>query len=160
MEWDEIHKAAGSPRVTPMPPICPNCGYNLTGAPRAVCPECGEPFSRKQLISEADRRWWEIRFQRHANQDATFGLILIAIGWLTRGADVLLHLANRSIPIVPTILVVILVAMGLMFGCRVFRLARLPEHAKEALVEKPNLACGVMALISGLALLGSLCVRF
>lgn len=160
MEWEQLNRAVGDPRVTPMPPICPNCGYNLTGAPRAVCPECGEAYSRRQVIREADRKWWEIRFQRDANKDASFGLILIAAGWIVRGLDALGGLRGIHIPIIPTLVVIVLALLGVLLGCRVFRLARLPEHARELLPQQPNVARGIMALISSAALLGSLCVGF
>lgn len=29
-------------------PLCPKCGYDLTGISVAVCPECGEPIPRKR----------------------------------------------------------------------------------------------------------------
>ncbi|GJM26507.1 MAG: hypothetical protein DHS20C16_29220 [Phycisphaerae bacterium] len=31
---------------------CPDCDYNLTGLTDEVCPECGEGFSRQQLLDE------------------------------------------------------------------------------------------------------------
>jgi hypothetical protein len=36
-----------SARITP--PICPRCGYNLTGLSRCRCPECGDEFQLEQL---------------------------------------------------------------------------------------------------------------
>jgi len=156
MEWQELDRAAGSPRVTPMPPMCPTCGYNLTGAPTAVCPECGDTYSRQQVVREADRRFWEIRFHGPVNRDVTYGLLLIAAGWVVRAADVLLGFVGWSLWPIPTIAVLILGVLGLMLGARVFRLARLPEHARELLPEPPNLTRGILALVSGALLLCSL----
>ncbi|GJM26505.1 MAG: hypothetical protein DHS20C16_29200 [Phycisphaerae bacterium] len=31
---------------------CPECEYNLTGLVEDVCPECGRPFDREQLLAE------------------------------------------------------------------------------------------------------------
>jgi rubrerythrin len=32
----------------PTPQTCPNCGYDLWGLPEPRCPECGEPFHRRE----------------------------------------------------------------------------------------------------------------
>ena len=31
-------------------PYCPECGYDLTGATESRCPECGTPFSSKDVL--------------------------------------------------------------------------------------------------------------
>jgi hypothetical protein len=30
--------------------FCPNCDYNLKGLPDEICPECGKPFDREELL--------------------------------------------------------------------------------------------------------------
>ena len=66
-------RAAEGPKGQDEPPLCENCGYNLTGADASgVCPECGEgvadsigpgarpgaPWERRRRIGWV-RAWWE-----------------------------------------------------------------------------------------------------
>ncbi len=37
-------------------PNCPSCGYNLTGLPRDICPECGTSFDLDLLRSDPELR--------------------------------------------------------------------------------------------------------
>src|SRR5690606_10576308 len=47
------------------PPLCPNCGYNLTALTRAICPECGQPFAIVDEVVEVrsftrGQMWWRL----------------------------------------------------------------------------------------------------
>ncbi len=36
---------------------CPNCDYDVRGLTQPRCPECGKPFSTREVAAYKDRRW-------------------------------------------------------------------------------------------------------
>ena len=43
---------------------CPNCDYDVRGLTESRCPECGKPFSTREVAAYKDRRWPPQRFFR------------------------------------------------------------------------------------------------
>lgn len=58
-------------------PVCPACGYDLRGIPDGVCPECGRPFARRQIIDELERNWAAQLAYRNVSPDALLFVLLV-----------------------------------------------------------------------------------
>ena len=43
---------------------CPNCDYDVRGLSESRCPECGKPFSTREVAEYMERRWPPQRFFR------------------------------------------------------------------------------------------------
>ena len=46
--WGLPYFLLSLPVKPPSDPLCPQCGYNLTGLTEPRCPECGQPFDLTQ----------------------------------------------------------------------------------------------------------------
>jgi hypothetical protein len=58
-------------------PLCPRCNYDLRGIPDGVCPECGKPFARRQIIDDLERNWSAQLAYRNVSPDALLFVLLI-----------------------------------------------------------------------------------
>ena len=57
-------------------PLCPTCGYNLTGLVPGRCPECGADFDSVRLYGEADAG---TKAQWHRLQNVIFACLLFVL---------------------------------------------------------------------------------
>jgi hypothetical protein len=134
-----------------LPPICPECGYNLTGLPDNRCPECGYVYSRRDVKRNAQMMINVIRQFRSINEIVTIGLCVgiastaVLLGlWACRyGPLVTMGRILAAFAALPTI--------GL--GLQVFRVKRLPRWAQEFVPLHPSYGKGAIATILGVALL-------
>lgn len=140
----------------PGPPLCPSCGYNLTGLPEPRCPECGSWFSWSQIQRHSRRVFYDQARLKFADQDAAAGLRFVLAAWvglpLAWGLRVYVHL------FLGTMVFLMAVGMGftaLVLGCQVFRVLRLPPAAREQLANPPNQWLGLAVVALAFALLAA-----
>ena len=148
IEEPDLKRMAGNPWIYKLPPVCPECGYNLTGLTSPRCPECGRVFQRKELEQRAREFTAEMQRLKGLNELVGFGLKTAVAGYAFFGMAKLIHL--RSVPSVVGVLTGVVVAS---LGLSVFRARRLPAAMIEELPSPPNYMLGV-----GVAALGILLV--
>jgi len=161
MGWDDLERLMprGHWRF-PLPPTCRKCGYNLTGLPKDRCPECGTPFKWKEVHLRAGRIWATTLRLRHANQDATLGLILSLSGWFVIGFTRLLGI--RLIIQLGGLLALLLAVMAIVLGAQVFNIRRIPHWARSFVSDPaPSQPLGWLVMLLGLTLLaGAVLIPF
>jgi hypothetical protein len=149
--WDELD--ALRPKNdwdVPIPPTCRRCHYFLTGLPEQRCPECGTPFSWKEVRDRSARIWSLTNRLKHANEDAKVGMICAGAGWLQLMIFLVLGVA---LPLA-RLLAAILALMGLILGAQVMNLRRVPKWARVYIGHPPpKVLHGTFALILALTLL-------
>lgn len=152
MSWDELDRLrpSGEWRL-PLPPTCRRCGYILTGLRDLRCPECGTPFSWKEVHKRVGRIWSMTLRLRHANQDATTGLIIVLSGWFALGFA---HLLGSGFLIgIASILSLIAALFGLILGSQVLNLRRIPAWARQYVTNPPpNMYLGSLTMLLALSL--------
>ena len=148
IEEPHLKRMAGDPWIYKLPPICPQCGYNLTGLTSPRCPECGRVFHRKEVEQRARELSHEMLRLKDVNEVPGCGLKVVIGGFVFFGLTKLVGF--KSVPGVVGLLVGVL-AFGL--GLSVFRARRLPSSVIEELPAPPNYMLGL-----GVAALGILLV--
>ena len=134
-----------------LPPICPGCGYNLTGIESARCPECGRPVSWIELRTNARTIYHALRLVEDVNDVVSFGLYL-------GGASLLIVLGCYALGIAVSLARVVgfVLALGALgTGLQAFRVRRFPEWAAEMLKHKPQFgkaACIILLALVTLVL--------
>jgi hypothetical protein len=151
--WDELDqmRPKGDWRI-PLPPTCRKCSYILTGLPEDRCPECGTPFTWKEVRKRASRTWTLTLRLRHANQDATTGIVLGLAGWFVLGFVRLIgwYTAWK----LTTLLAFLVAFLTIVLGSQVLNIRRVPKWARSYAGDPPpSLALGAAAVFLGASLL-------
>jgi hypothetical protein len=93
IEYDELNRLTGARPKSTVAPFCVECGYNLSGAVSAQCPECGTLFDRKRWEELSRLVARRVEQLREANEWANHAMFL-AVGaacaemlcWVGRGS--------------------------------------------------------------------------
>lgn len=156
--WDELDamRPKGSWRL-PLPPTCRKCAYNLTGLRDNRCPECGTPFNWREVHKRASWTWAMALRIRHANQDATMGIVLGLGGWFAVG---LVHLIGSvSLMVLIDFMAGLAALMTIVLGSQVLNVRRIPKWARACIGDSPpSMALGTLAMLLGLSLLAAVVV--
>lgn len=149
---------------TPVPPICPQCGYNLTGLDEPPCPECGYVFDWRSVRKKARNQWLDALGLKTLPEEIDFGFRLAGIAWLL-AIFVLLgacfipwyFCAMRVVLMLMYSIQVFMAFCGAFLCSHVIRFLRLPLEAREELqIEVPmakawiGLGASVLLLIVSL----------
>jgi hypothetical protein len=153
MTWEELEhlRPAGEWRL-PLPPTCKRCAYNLTGLTEERCPECGTPFTWREVRQRAGRVWAMTLRLRHANQDATTGLIIALSGWFALGFAKLI--GNGFLIGITAIMAIIAAVTGVVLGSQVLNVRRVPSWAREFVCKPPpSIPLGAATMFLAMTLL-------
>lgn len=142
----------------PLPPTCPKCDYDLRGLPEERCPECGTEFRWDEVRKRARRTWTLMLRLKHANQDATVGLIIGFVGWFLLGLIRLLDLDGMALIALVKMIVFGGAIISIILGSQVLNVRRVPKWARPYVGNPPpNLLLGAGAMLLGItSLIGAI----
>jgi len=149
----EIDKMLGDPWRMDIPPMCPKCGYDLSGTGSNRCPECGTTYVRKVILEQARRTQQLIRALKYANRYAANaqkavigGAVLVVVAYLRQSASPVFAEFLRLIAIITAM-------ASLCISLNVFRVRRLPPSAVDLLPEPPSYGTAITTAILAVALI-------
>lgn len=145
---EEINELFGRTWREQLPPICPTCGYNLTGASQGRCPECGGRFLWTEVRDQAKRVYHEIKNVDDMNEMVRIGYYVAA-----SGAACLLVLEFMGLGILGRALAMLLGIGALGAGVQVFRARQLPRWSREFMPHPPDLIGGWVNILVSLGLI-------
>ena len=138
-----------------VPPLCPNCGYDLRGATSDRCSECGEVFYLRDLESQEAEHLAKLHEAEGVNELLGIGFkfivggaALLLLGIVLGGAGGLAICLGRVIAFGCAV-------AGLSLGFSVFRFLRLPEDLRNRVTHKPDLRLAVIDIGLGLVMLAT-----
>jgi predicted RNA-binding Zn-ribbon protein involved in translation (DUF1610 family) len=132
-----------------LPPICPGCGYNLTGIESTRCPECGRGIVWTELRTNARTVYHALRQVEDVNDVLNVGVYLgsaaLVIVLLFFWLDWAVGLAR--------VVGFFLALATLGAGLQALRVRRFPEWAEEHLLQRPNYPKAAALILGAVAII-------
>lgn len=142
-EWNEV-----------LPPICLECGYDLTGLPDNRCPECGNIFIRGEVRRQARDMRNQLRQLRTCNDMIRLGWSIgLGTGGLVGVLALLAALVDPGFWAMGKIFGLLGGFPTVAMGMQVVRVLRLPVWAREQVNDCPDVYKGVAVAMLGVGLL-------
>ena len=131
---DELDRLVEPDWQSSLPPVCPQCQYNLTGLTSNRCPECGRIFLKAELKrNAAEMRVWVHEF-RELNHWIKVGVGVALLGVaLAAGGLALTLAAGGWASAVGRILGGLCGLPAVFLGLSPLRALRVPAWCREAL---------------------------
>ena len=153
LDPSELDRMVGySAGPSPIPPRCPECGYNLTGAVRNRCPECGRPFRLREIRKQTEDARGRIGQAEGLNDlvQAGFRVAIVGIALLLLG--VALGGRSGSATSLGRLCGFVCGITALALGLSVVRYRRLPKALREDVRNPPNPWLALAGICLGLLL--------
>lgn len=149
----DIDRMLGDPWREPIPPHCPRCGFNLSGADGVRCPECGGTYIRRVVADYARRLQFEMKRLQAMNRHVALGAKIAACGLALLGLGILRQKATPSLGEATRVIGVVAGVLSIALGLNVLRIKRLPDWTVEYLREPPAHGAGLLTAALGVVLL-------
>ena len=136
-----------------IPPVCPTCGYNLTGLTTNRCPECGYTFLRKEIKKQAANLRASMQRAEDVGHFVSIGFKIALLGAVLLLTGTLLGMKGGTAGIIGRMLGFMCGFVALFLGMSVERFYRLPPWARQDLKDPPRIDFAVATIVISVALM-------
>ena len=152
-ETSQLERMLGDEWNEALPPVCLDCGYDLTGLPGNRCPECGNVFIRGEVKRQAREMIHQLRQLRNCNDMLRLGWYIGSACGGATGLLALLGMWDSGFWTMGGIFGLLGGFPTIALGLQVLRVMRLPAWARERMENGPDVYKGVALAILGVGLL-------
>lgn len=134
------------------PPLCPKCGYNLTGLPETRCPECGSSFTRRGLRIQHSILRIQLRNLQQSRDWPITGAKFAGVGLVALVISMATHSTAPGLVVSPLtrIAAFVLALIGAGLGLTLRRALSLPSWLRGRPEFSERLSYGIAAILVGL----------